>query len=239
MDQLADAEGAEGEEADDKEDHDAEVLLHVEERVRVGGAVGDEVLEPEPVERGERGDDGVAAEVGDVPALHEAQVVDGAAQQRQQVDLDVEREGERVLFGEDQLRHEELEAPVHERDDEVEREARGREVHLCAAERPESQRVVAQVEGKVCCGEAEGDVGQELVVSAAGEVVWQDQRSERLERSGRRDHEPCAQEDGVGAAQVSVCCHACCASCWCLAFDSLALDSLCPRVPVSPSCPFS
>ena len=120
VDQLADAEGGEGEETDDEEDDNAEVLVDVEERVRVRGVVGNEILEPEPVESGEGGDDGVAGEVRDIPALHEAEVVHGAAEQREEVDFDVEREGEGILLGDNQLRNEEFEGPVHEGDNEIE-----------------------------------------------------------------------------------------------------------------------
>ena len=165
MDEFADAEGAEGEETDDEEDDDSLVLLDVEERVRVGGAVGDEVLEPEPIERRQRGDDGVARQVGDVPALHAEEVVYRCGEQREKVDAEVEGERDGVFLGEDQVGHEKLERPVDEGDDEVQGEARGREIDLGGLERREPQRVVEEADGEVRCGEAEGDVCQELVVA--------------------------------------------------------------------------
>ena len=67
--------------------------------------------------------------------------------------------------------------------------------------------MVADVEGKVRCREAEGDVGQELVVSGAGKIVRKDQCPERLEGRGGGDDEGGAEEDRVGAAQVFVGCH--------------------------------
>lgn len=83
-------------------------------------AIHDEV-EPKPVHGGTAGDYGICFHVGDRPAVHEEEIVNGHKQQWEYMDLYVQMEWyPGFTIGDNEMGESELQPPVHERDDGVE-----------------------------------------------------------------------------------------------------------------------